>query len=1192
MYGAESMSGHPHESAPGVMAELHAAGFVDAEEIGRGGFGVVYRCREAALDRAVAVKVLSGALDPDNLERFLREQQAMGRLSGHPHIVNILQVGATSDGRPYIVMQYHPRNSLQELLRKQGPLDWAATLRVGVKMAGALECAHRAGTLHRDVKPANILLTDYGEPQLTDFGIARISGGFETATGAVTGSPAFTAPEVLAGRTPDRTADIYSLGATLFCALTGHAAFERREGEKVVSQFLRITREPIPDLRTDGIPSDVCTVIEEAMAQDPEVRPASAAEFGHALQATERRHGLDVDEMALPSGTEAEVLPDSRDGDATVLRPAVADTTGYLSGRSRRLSYASRRHTTNLTPPAPATRFRPPTPVRALVSRKRLIDLLQVGDRRRLTVIHAPAGYGKSTLAAQWSAALAQQDVAVAWLTVDHDDDNVVWFLSHLVEAIRRVQPTLAEELGQVLEDHGEDAEAYVLTALVNEIHSAGRRVALVIDDWHRVSSPATVAALGYLIQHGCHHLQVVVTSRNRAGLPMSRMRLDDELIEIDSTALRFDSDESRQLLVDLGGLQLAADDVEGLLRSTDGWAAALQLASLSLRGNERPARLAEIIEHLAGHQAIGEFLAENVLDALEPEMLDFLLTTSVSEQTCASLASTLAGVQRGQAILEEVEDRDLFLHRVDARGEWFRYHHLFAEYLRRRLERDQPGRTAELHLAASKWFAERRLTGEAVDQALLGGDPDRAVELVERDSYHLIEHSRMSTLLGLVAKLPGANVARPRLQLAVAWANVLLQRPEAARAALDVGRTAVRAHPGSENRAELRIEANVVRGVMAAHLDRLVVSDKLAAECLARPEGRPPWVVAAAANLASIAALCRFDFDGVRHWQDWSEDHYRRLGGPFSATIGYCFAGIGANEQLDLVRAEKLFRQSLQLAQESAGRQSHAARLAGALLGELFYEQGKVAEAEQLLDESCELGAEGGAVDFMLARYVIGARIKALHGDLPAAAARLANGARAAATLDLPRLRARIENERVLLGLDVTVPPRPPQIETLRAAGVPPIDGIAEITAQLEDATAARLLLRSGTAEDADKALGLARAWVARLAPSGRNRVLLQANRLLTACLFAAGHDDEAKTVLAATAATCADHGMVRYLVDGGPLVHRGLVALQADMRAGRWDESHPEVPGEFLDRVVALAEAESGGPGSGTSAAEPADD
>ena len=180
------------------------------------------------LDRVVAVKVLSTDLDPDNLDRFLREQRAMGRLSGHPHIMNILQVGVLASGRPFIVMPYHAKDSLEVLIRRHGPLDWCETLSIGVKLAGALDAAHCAGTLHRDVKPGNILLTDYGEPQLTDFGIARIAGGFETATGVITGSPAFTAPEVLEGASPTPASDVYSLGATLFCVLTGHAAFERQ----------------------------------------------------------------------------------------------------------------------------------------------------------------------------------------------------------------------------------------------------------------------------------------------------------------------------------------------------------------------------------------------------------------------------------------------------------------------------------------------------------------------------------------------------------------------------------------------------------------------------------------------------------------------------------------------------------------------------------------------------------------------------------------------------------------------------------------------------------------------------------------------------------------------------------------------------------------------------------------------------
>src|ERR1700722_4081668 len=285
---------------PEIAAELRDAGFEGVAEIGHGGFGVVYRCAQPRLDRTVAVKVLTADLDPDNLDRFLREQHAMGRLPGPPHMVTILQGGTTTRGRPFIVLPYHAKNSLEALIRRHGPLDWCETLRIGVKLAGALDAAHTAGILHRDVKPGNILLTEYGEPELTDFGIARIAGGFQTATGVITGSPAFTAPEVLEGTTPTPASDVYSLGATLFCALTGHAAFERRSGEKVIAQFLRITSQPIPDLRERGLPADVAAVIERAMARDPADRPASAVAFGDELRETQRILGAAVDEMARP----------------------------------------------------------------------------------------------------------------------------------------------------------------------------------------------------------------------------------------------------------------------------------------------------------------------------------------------------------------------------------------------------------------------------------------------------------------------------------------------------------------------------------------------------------------------------------------------------------------------------------------------------------------------------------------------------------------------------------------------------------------------------------------------------------------------------------------------------------------------------------------------------------------------------
>src|SRR6478609_2862752 len=289
----------------GVADELAAAGFIHAVEVGRGGAGVVYRCHQTSLGRSVAIKVMASDLDEDNRERFLREGYAMGGLSGHPNIVNILQVGVTQSKRPYIVMPYHAASSLADRIRRVGPIAWPDALKIGVKLCGALETAHRAGTLHRDIKPANVLVNDYGEPQLSDFGIARIAGGFETDRGFFTGTIAFTAAEVLAGKPPTTRSDVYSLGATIYALIAGNAAHERKTGEDLIAHYLRIGSTPVPDMRPGGIPADVCAAIEKAMSLDPASRQASAAELGRELQAAQRRNGLIPDSMAL-SGTKGE----------------------------------------------------------------------------------------------------------------------------------------------------------------------------------------------------------------------------------------------------------------------------------------------------------------------------------------------------------------------------------------------------------------------------------------------------------------------------------------------------------------------------------------------------------------------------------------------------------------------------------------------------------------------------------------------------------------------------------------------------------------------------------------------------------------------------------------------------------------------------------------------------------------------
>jgi len=434
-----------------------------------------------------------------------------------------------------------------------------------------------------------------------------------------------------------------------------------------------------------------------------------------------------------------------------------------------------------------STRFTPALPPRGLVSRERLLDTLQRSAEARLTLIHAPAGFGKSALAAQWRERMLAAGDIVAWLSIDGDED-VGSFLAHVIAAVGRVAPELVGDLSAMLNEVGISAERYVLTSLINAVQQAERPLLLIIDDWHRVTTPATVAALEYLIVNGGSNLRVLVTSRSRASLPLSRMLISDDLCEIDSIQLRFDEAESRSLLVGLG----ANDDesIGELIRSTDGWVAALKLAALSMRqlrttpqrGQDSPTPSSTV-----GQRALSEFLAENVLDTLDAEVLDFMLASCLPERICGPLADALTGRGDGMARLEDVERRDLFLDRLDDDAGWFRYHHLFAGFLRHRLAAVDPGRLVDLHVRASNWFAENGMVGEAVDHAMAAGRTEAAVDLVEREAMKLIEDSRMVAVLRLVDRLPAGAVGdRPRLLMAISWANCLLQRSVAAQLALD----------------------------------------------------------------------------------------------------------------------------------------------------------------------------------------------------------------------------------------------------------------------------------------------------------------------------------------------------------------------------------------------------------------------
>jgi len=288
---------------------LGIPGITEPVRVGQGGFGTVYRASQPAYRRTVAVKVMSGPmLDDEGQRAFERECQALGSLSSHPNIVSLYAAGISEFERPYMIMDYLPGGSLGDRIATN-PLGWQEAVEIGVKVSGALATAHAAGVLHRDVKPENILLSAYGEPQLADFGVARLQGGTRTATGTITGSLAHAAPEVLSGVSATEASDVWSLASTVATLILGRPPFHK-DGETSLHPLItRILTGPPTDLRPLGVPDVVCEAIESALVKDSWDRTPTATAFGESLQAAQRALGIPVTSLPAPRAPGAELAP-------------------------------------------------------------------------------------------------------------------------------------------------------------------------------------------------------------------------------------------------------------------------------------------------------------------------------------------------------------------------------------------------------------------------------------------------------------------------------------------------------------------------------------------------------------------------------------------------------------------------------------------------------------------------------------------------------------------------------------------------------------------------------------------------------------------------------------------------------------------------------------------------------------------
>jgi LuxR family maltose regulon positive regulatory protein len=619
------------------------------------------------------------------------------------------------------------------------------------------------------------------------------------------------------------------------------------------------------------------------------------------------------------------------------------------------------------------------------VPRSRLYERLDEGARRELTLVSAPAGFGKTTLLADWS---RRSELPVAWVSLDERDDDPVRFLLYVVAAI-----------GTIYEDFGKATRAFlsslqsreelepVLTALSNEILEVPRDFVLVLDDYHTIRSETIHNALAFLLDHSPPPLHLVVAGRTSPPLPLPRLRARGRLTELGVPDLRFSLEEATDFLGRTMGLSLAAETVATLEKGTEGWIAGLQLAAHALRGGEDDASPVEVLEGSARH--VFDYLADEVLSRQPEEVREFLLKTSVVETLNASLCEALTDTTDGQKMLERLNRDNLFVVPLDEGGRYYRYHHLFAAFLRERLRREHPDLILELHHRAELWEEADGCLSGAIEHALAAEDFEPAARLIEEETGVRRTYVDASLLLRWLGTLPQQLVRhRPQLSLLYAWALVHSGGLEEAERRLrdteeGLGLDAGASTAGLSDKERTMLgEICIIRARMAAMLEDAPLTKEfcdLALDLLPEDELQLRSDVAldlghancsvgdieAASEAFAAAAATGREADDLR-----------------TALFALRYQASLEISRGQLRKAEDLLLDGKRLAESRPERVPSVAGMIHTGIGELLYERGELDKAQRLLETGIEHGRRSGEAKILVYGYVNLARVLMALGD------------------------------------------------------------------------------------------------------------------------------------------------------------------------------------------------------------------
>lgn len=690
---------------------------------------------------------------------------------------------------------------------------------------------------------------------------------------------------------------------------------------------------------------------------------------------------------ALNGFEEKELLMVSSQNDAHVLNSTPMLESGLLASKLK----------PRLTSPSP-------------LPRPRVIEQLQMTSSARLVLVHAPAGFGKTTTMMQYFAQLLQRRVAAVWLTVDSADNEVARFLSYVVGAFRTIDPSIGQTMlkGDSIDaGHGVDS---VILNLASHLSAHPSPFVLFIDDFEVIQNPTIFDLVRQIIDYLPQQGQVVIGSRNVPDLGIGRLRAHGQLLEVAASELRFTPEETASFLRQRGGLALNDAHIRLLQKHTEGWAAALWLVSLALKGRENPQ---QFIETFSGSNTmIMDYLVDDVLAGQPEEVRSFLLQTGILNELSAPLCNSLTGRTDAREMLTHIERANLFLVPQDSERRWYRYHKLFSEFLRAHLQRVSPNMVSVLHRKASEWYLAEDRAIPAIEHAFLSGDIELGLALLSTQADELLWKGRVRLLARWFdSYFPTARqVHHPKLVLTYAWALTLTHRYQEAMQQLERLR---------QSRTDGALDDATWAHVKALQAFILAMSDSVD-EALKRWEellGKLSPHDAFSYGIFFVSyAFCLIAanrFSEARKFLDEGKQFYMQVDSIFNIAMAICFEGSIDLAQGRLRSALSRCRAALASVPTHQARHVSGTTIASAFLAVAMYEANQLDEAERMLTAYLPLLKEVAAPDQLISSYVILVRTAFWRQDVNRTADLLTEMEHLGHQQALPRLVANARMER-----------------------------------------------------------------------------------------------------------------------------------------------------------------------------------